>query len=367
MPQDYQGRIDKLMAIGGVDAVAIVPGTNMHYFTGLDVHLSERPIVALFTQDGVSVIIPQLEAQKVTARTDMEARLFVWNDEEGYQGAFARALHDLGLHGKTLGIDGMTMRVTEWLAFSNLDNTLKVKPVEHELIGIRARKTPDEIAAMRRAIAISEAALRKLLEELQPGMSEKAIAARLDTLMTEGGGDGLAFDSLIQTGPNSANPHGSSTHRTLQRDEFLLIDYGCKIDGYPADITRTFCLGTPSAEMQKIYDTVLRANDAAKAVARPGVPCEQVDKAARQVIDAEGYGQYFIHRTGHGLGLDTHEPIPQIAGGVDYPLQPGMTFTIEPGVYVPGLGGVRIEDNVLVTDTGLEVLTSFPRSLRLEN
>ena len=184
--------------------------------------------------------------------------------------------------------------------------------------------------------------------------------------MTEGGGDGLAFDSLIQTGPNSANPHGSSTQRALQRDEFLLIDYGCKIDGYPADITRTFCLGSPSAEMQKIYDTVLRANDAAKAAAKPGVPCEQVDKAARQVIEAEGYGQYFIHRTGHGLGLDTHEPIPQIAGGVDYPLQPGMTFTIEPGVYVPGLGGVRIEDNVLVTDSGLEVLTSFPRSLRIE-
>ena len=363
---DYQGRIDKLMAIGGVDAIAIVPGTNMHYFTGLDVHLSERPIVALFTQDGLSVIIPQLEAQKVTNRSDLEARLFVWSDEEGYEGAFARALHELGLQGKTLGVDGMTMRVTEWLTFSKLDSTLKVKPVERELIGIRARKTPDEIAAMRRAIAISEAALHKLLEEIQPGMSEKAIAARLDALMTEGGGDGLAFESLIQTGPNSANPHGSSTHRALERDEFLLIDYGCKVDGYPADITRTFCLGTPSAEMQKIYDTVLRANEAAKAAAKPGVPCEQVDRAARQVIEAEGYGQYFIHRTGHGLGLDTHEPIPQIAGGVSEPLEPGMTFTIEPGVYVPGLGGVRIEDNVLVTDTGLEVLTSFPRSLRIE-
>jgi Xaa-Pro dipeptidase len=290
----------------------------------------------------------------------------VWNDVEGYEGAFARALDELALRGKTLGVDGMTMRVTEWLAFSRIDPTLEVTPVEHELIRIRAQKTPDEVAAMRRAIAISEAALSQLLTEVQPGMSEKAIAARLDALMIEGGSDGLAFESLVQTGPNSANPHGSSTQRPLQKDEFLLIDYGCKVDGYPADITRTFCLGAPSAEMQKIYDTVLHANEAAKAVAKPGVPCEQVDRAARQVIDQAGYGQYFIHRTGHGLGLDTHEPIPQIADGVEYPLTEGMTFTIEPGIYVPGLGGVRVEDNVLVTDTGLEVLTNFPRFLRLD-
>ena len=222
---------------------------------------------------------------------------------------------------------------------------------------------PDEVDAMRRAIAISEAALRQLLTEVQPGMTEKQIASRLEALMAQGGGDGLAFDTLIQTGPNSANPHGSTTGRALQQGEFLLIDYGCKVDGYPADITRTFCLGTPTAEMQKIYDTVLRANEAAKAAAGPGVPCGDVDRAARQVIEDAGYGEYFIHRTGHGLGLDTHEPVPQIAGNIDYPLEPGMVFTIEPGIYIPGLGGVRIEDNVLVTDTGLEVLTSFPRTL----
>jgi Xaa-Pro dipeptidase len=363
MPQDYERRIDKLLAIGGVDAIAIVPGTNMAYFTGLDVHLSERPIVALFAAGGLSLIIPQLEAQKVTSRADLEAQLFVWTDEEGCQGAFARALDGLGLRGKTLGIDGMTMRVTEWLTFSQIDPSLKVHPVERELMRIRAHKMPDEVAAMRRAIAISEAALRQLLTEVHPGMSEKAIAARLEALMIQDGGDGLAFGTLVQSGPNSANPHGSTTDRVLQDNEYLLIDYGCTVDGYPADITRTFCFGRPSAEMQKIYDTVLRANEAAKAVVKPGLPCELVDKAARGVIEAAGYGQYFFHRTGHGLGLDVHEPVPQIASGVEYPLEPGMTFTIEPGIYVSGLGGVRIEDNILVTDTGAEVLTSFPRSL----
>ncbi len=365
MSLDYQGRIASLRAIGGVDAVAIVPGTNMQYFTGLDVHMSERPIVALFTRDDLAVIIPRLEATKVTARPDLKAQVIEWTDEEGYQGAFAWALDTLGLRGKTLGVDGLTMRVTEWLVFSQIDPSLQVKPVERELVSIRAHKMPDEVDAMRRAIAISEAALKQLLTEIKPGMTEKAIASRLEALMTEGGGDGVAFDTLVQTGPNSASPHGSTTQRPLQPGEFLLIDYGCKVDGYPADITRTVCIGAPTAEMQTIYDTVLRANEAAKAAAKPGVPCAQVDRAARQVIEDAGYGQYFIHRTGHGLGLDTHEPVPQIAGNIEDPLEPGMVFTIEPGIYVPGLGGVRIEDNVLVTDTGVEILTSFPRSLTL--
>jgi Xaa-Pro dipeptidase len=135
------------------------------------------------------------------------------------------------------------------------------------------------------------------------------------------------------------------------------------VDGYPADITRTFCLGAPDAEMQRVYDTVLAANEAARAAVQPGVPMGSVDQAARDVITAAGYGAYFIHRTGHGLGLDVHEAIPQIAAGVTDVLEPGMVFTIEPGIYLPGWGGVRIEDNVVVTTAGCDVLTQFPRRL----
>ncbi len=197
-------------------------------------------------------------------------------------------------------------------------------------------------------------------------MTEQQIAARLEALMSAGGADGLAFGTLVQTGANSDNPHGHTTDRALNSNEFLLIDYGCKVDGYPADITRTFCLGTPTAEMQRMYDVVLRANEAGKAAAGPGVPMQVVDKAARDVIEAAGYGEYFTHRTGHGLGLDTHEPIPQIAAGVTDLLEPGMVFTVEPGVYIPGVGGVRVEDDLLITDAGAEVLTSFPRKLKIE-
>ena len=366
MQADFATRQKALRALldrENVDAVAIVPGANMLYFTGLHVHLSERPIIALFTREETSIIMPQLEVPKVIERPDLEARVFQWTDTDGYQGAFREAIEALGLRGGRLGVDGMTMRVTEYLTLRDIDPTLNVTPVERGLIGIRARKNPDEVEMMRRAVQISEAALERLLGWVQPGMTERQIAARLVDEQTALGAEGLPFEALVQTGPNSANPHGTLSDRKLGADEFLLIDYGCTVGGYPSDITRTFCLGTPSAEMQKIYDTVLAANEAGRKAVAPGVPMSAIDRAAREVIEAAGYGPYFTHRTGHGLGLDTHEPIPQIAANVDDALEPGMAFTIEPGIYIPGLGGVRIEDNVVVTDTGADVLTSFRRSL----
>lgn len=363
---NYAQRQEKLRQIAGLDAVLIVPGANMRYFTGLDYFLSERPIIALFTPDGaLSFIVPQLEVPQLNARPDLEVRAFGWTDTEGYRGAFRQAIEELGLRGKTLGVDGFTMRVSEWLAFLDVDPSLRVKPVERDIIKIRAIKTPEEINLMRQANRLSEAALDNLLRWVQPGMTERQIAARLSDELGAQSCTGLAFESLVQTGPNSALPHGSTTDRVLQRDEFLLIDFGGSLEGYPADITRTFCLGTPTAEMQRIYDTVLAANEAGKAAAGPGVTMGAVDKAARDVIEAAGYGEYFIHRTGHGLGLDTHEPIPQIAAGVEDRLEPGMVFTVEPGIYIPGLGGVRIEDNIAITDSGAEVLTVYPRRLTL--
>lgn len=362
MKIDYSQRLTKLQGIAGVDAVLLVPGANLLYFTGLHMHLSERPIVAIVTPGGLSFIMPELEMPKLHDRTDLAAQTFVWTDAQGYQGAFAAALEALNLQGATLGVDGMTMRVSEWLTFSDFDPTLRVRRIERYLLNIRAIKTPEEVDAMRKAIQISETALQVLLQWVSPGMKEKTIAAKLDDELRALGSDGNAFATSVLTGAKSALPHGKTGDRELGSNEFLLIDYGGMVGDYPADITRTFCLGTPSAEMRSMHDAVLRANQAAIAAVKPGVRCGDVDQAARAVITAAGYGDYFIHRTGHGLGLEVHE-LPQVAQGVAETLQPGMVFTIEPGVYLPGMGGVRIEDNVLVTDTGAEVLTSFPRAL----
>jgi Xaa-Pro dipeptidase len=167
---------------------------------------------------------------------------------------------------------------------------------------------------------------------------------------------------LIQTGPNGANPHAGAGDRALHQGDTLIMDFGMTLDDYSSDITRTIVVGGLDEEMSRVYAAVQAANAAGRAAAKPGVTCEAVDKAARDVIEATGFGQYFTHRTGHGLGLEGHEP-PYIVGGNTLVLQPGMTFTVEPGIYIPGKGGVRIEDNVVITEGGCESLTTFTRDL----
>lgn len=366
MKFDYAARRTKLKGITGSDVVALVPGANMVYHTDLHFHLSERPIIAFYdiSAGKLAFVIPELEVPKLADHPELEAQVFAWSDVEGYTGALEQAVSALKLDSGVLGVDGQTMRVFESMALQDA-GVKQIANVGKQLLDIRAIKTQEEVEAMREACQLSEQALHRLMAWIEPGMTEAEIGGELSRILAEAGSRDLAFSPLVQTGPNSAVPHGFTSDRVLQEGEFLLIDFGGKKHGYPADITRTFCLGTPSAEMQKIFDTVRDANEAAIAISRPGVTCGEVDKAARDVIEKAGYGDYFIHRTGHGLGLEGHE-LPQIASGVDEPLEVGMVFTIEPGIYIPGLGGVRIEDDVHVTETGVDVLTSYHKTMKPE-
>ena len=362
MAIDYQARLDALLEQSDADVVAIVPGENMVYFTGLHFHLSERPIIGLYSKEGLSFIIPELEVTKLDARPDLEARRFAWSDQQGYHNAFREAAIDLKMIDGKLAMDGQTMRVFEWLAFKQTGiSSRNAIDVGRLFLMMRARKAPDEVAKMKKAIDISELALQATLEQVHPGMTERQIADILTAEMNDRGAQGIAF-MLVLTGEKSGLPHGNTGDRVWGEDEFLLIDFGAKFDDYPADITRTFCVGEPTDQMRAMYDAVYEANKAAREFAKPGVTCEDVDVVARNVIKAAGLGEYFIHRLGHGLGLSVHE-LPNIVEGDKTILEPGMVFTIEPGVYIPQVGGVRIEDNVVVTDDGIEVLTSFPREL----
>ena len=362
MQINYQERLDNLLEHSGAQAVAMVPGENMVYFTGLHFHQSERPIIALYNQQGLSLIIPELEVAKLEARPDLEARRFMWADRDGYDQAFQAAVADLALTHNSIALDGQTLRLFEWLALRRAgiraDQALDIGDL---FLTLRACKAPEEIASLRQAIAISEAALGATMAWAAPGLTERQIADRLSAEMLARGAQGLAF-LLVLTGEKSGLPHGDTGDRVWGQDEFLLIDFGARFAEYPADITRTFCAGQPSEQMRAMYDAVYSANKAARECARPGMTCAALDRVARDVIAAAGLGEYFIHRLGHGLGLSVHE-LPNIVAGNQQVLQPGMVFTIEPGVYIPGVGGVRIEDNVLVTETGLDVLTSFPREL----
>ncbi len=362
MAIDYLARLDSLLERSGADLLAFVPGENMLYFTGLHFHLSERPILGLYNKQGLSFIIPELEVPKLEARPELEARRFLWTDQSGYQGAFQEAVTALAPGAATCALDGQTLRLFEWLALEKAGlapaNALDIGDL---FLQTRARKAPAEIANMQRAIDISEAALHATMAWARPGLTERQIADRLSAEMLARGAQGLAF-LLVLTGEKTGLPHGNTGDRVWGEDEFLLIDFGARYQDYPADITRTFCQGQPTAQMRAMYEAVYQANKAAREFARPGVACEAVDRVARAVIEAAGFGEYFIHRLGHGLGLSVHE-LPNMVEGNQELLQPGMVFTIEPGVYIPGLGGVRIEDNVVVTDDGIDVLTSYPREL----
>ena len=363
MTVDFAARQAKLSVLA--DAVALVPGTSMQYFTGLDFHLSERPIVAIFMGERLAFICPELEVPKLRdGLGEREVEIFRWTDEDWYEGAFIEAVQELGLAGGTIGLDDMTMRVFEWLAFQRAAGRMGITPTAlgQEILRIRAIKEPGEVEAIRRAIQLSERALAQTLRQVEPGMSEREILGLLENELTAVGTQGLSFSPLVLVGERAALPHGNSGARELGQDETLLIDFGGLWNGYPADITRTFCLGEPSDQLRELYDLVLRANRAAIAAAGPGVPCQEVDRAARDVITEAGYGEYFIHRLGHGLGMDVHE-LPQMANGVEATLEEGMVFTVEPGVYLSGEVGVRVEDICLVTSDGVEVLTSFPRAL----
>ena len=215
---------------------------------------------------------------------------------------------------------------------------------------------------MERAVAIAEIAMHNLLPQLRIGQTEKEVAAMLARELMSAGADGLAFDPIVSAGPNAASPHAVPTNRALQKGELLIVDWGALVDGYVSDITRTFALGSVPAELRQIYDVVRTANQAGREAARPGRSGHEIDVATRTVIENAGYGEYFIHRTGHGLGMEAHER-PQIVQGNDEPLPVGAVFTVEPGIYLPGRGGVRIEDDVVITPDGGHSLTSFPRDM----
>lgn len=345
-----------------LDGVALVPGPNLAYLTGFPMHTSERPVVAFIDREqGLVLLLPGLEAGRAAGVLGDQVRIASYTDESGPADAFCQAAGLLSLAGKRYAVEYLHMRVLELRALEQAAPSASFVSLELDLPDLRIAKDANEIAAMRRAITITEEALSLLISEAVTGLTERQIATKLSQEMARLGADRVAF-VIVVAGPNSADPHAGPSDRPVQRGDFLTIDCGAVVDGYPADITRTFVVGEPTEKQRKIYDAVWRANRAGRRAASAGVPAENIDRAARQEIEAAGYGEFFIHRTGHGLGLEVHEP-PYIVEGNTQPVVQGAVFTIEPGVYLPGFGGVRIEDDVHVTADGADCLTSFPRDL----
>ena len=347
----------------GLDGLALMPGPNMVYVSGIQAHVSERPIVLFIPADDTpAIIIPVLEAVKAEEAGIPLERIFAYSDEDGYTNAFQQACATLELSDYLLGVEALAMRVLELELLQRYAPGLTTSHAEPVMDALRLRKDATELAALERAVATAEIAMHNLLPQIKLGQTEKQIAAMVTREVLAAGADGLAFETIVSAGPNGASPHATPTDRPIQKGDLLVIDWGAMVDGYVSDITRTFAVGSLNEELHLVYDVVLAANEAGRLAAHAGASGAEIDRAARSVIENAGYGDYFIHRTGHGLGIQPHES-PSLVRGNEEPLPEGAVLTVEPGIYLPGRGGVRIEDDVVVTADGHRSLTSFPREL----
>lgn len=355
-------RLQQELERRGLDCLALVPGANLFYISGLSFHLSERPIVALFPVDGPpTIVLPALEEPKLQ-QAAWDFRAYPYTDEEGPMRAFQQAYAALELADARIGVEELRMRVLEARLLERYAPGCTLIPADAVMSALRICKDADEVGRIRRAVAVVEEALRAVLAQIRIGMTEREVAGLLMMEILRGGGEGVPFEPIVVAGPNAASPHAVPTDRPLRPGETIVIDCGAVVGGYVSDITRTVALGGLPEEMVRVYEVVRQANEAGRAAVHPDRAAQDVDRAARSVVARAGYGNRFLHRTGHGLGLEVHEP-PYIVEGNREPLRAGMVFTVEPGIYLPGQGGVRIEDDVLVLPDGAETLTTFPREL----
>jgi Xaa-Pro aminopeptidase len=353
---DRLHRAQVALKAAGADVLLVGPSSDLLYLSGIDAHISERLNLLVLPATGqASFVVPRLESVNFSDKADL-VRIEAWEETENPAEKVAalvgsskvRAVGDQ-LHAMFL------LRVQEAVADGKW---VQGGPILREL---RVHKDSAELGAQREVARRTDEAWAAFLEGGPiAGLTENEAMARLSALMSERGIKPMF--GICASGPNSAMPHHHTGERVIEPGDAVIFDWGGELNGYLSDMTRTVVIGEPTDEYRKVYDIVLRANQAAFEAVRPGVACEDVDRAARDLITAEGYGAAFIHRVGHGLGMDVHED-PYLVKGNTAPLEPGMVFSDEPGIYLAGKFGVRIEDTVVCTETGAERLNSAPKQL----
>lgn len=366
MTENRFAHLQGLMKQYGLKVIALNPGPTLTYLTGLHFHLMERPTVLIYTGDEPPLLIlPELEQAKLSA-SRIPMRQAAYNDNPAtWVDAFRLALGPLKLNQATIGVEPVRMRYLELDYLKQAVPTARFASASQVMAELRVCKELDEISEMRRAVDIAQRSLLQILSLIKPGVTEKTLAAELTIQLLRNGSDSeLPFQPIVAGGPNSANPHAVPTERPLQPGDLLVIDWGARSNGYCSDLTRTFAIGEIEPELRTIYEVVKQANHAGRAAGKPGVSAGTVDLAARAVIEDAGFGEFFTHRTGHGLGLEDHEQ-PYIFNGNSQLFSAGMTYTVEPGIYLPGRGGVRIEDNMQITQTGSASLSDLSRELMI--
>ncbi|WP_226899555.1 M24 family metallopeptidase [Nonomuraea phyllanthi] len=359
-PVSRLAAVQEATAKAGIDALLLTPGPDLRYVSGYEAKPLERLTCLVVPASGEPyMMVPRLElpAAQASPASRLGLEFVAWDEtDDPYAVVAAR----LGRVGKV----GLADRM--W-AMSSLRFREVLPDAEQVLAGtvlseLRMRKSPAEVAALRAAGEAIDAAHRRVPEFLRAGRTEREVGRDIAEAILASGHASVDF-VIVASGPNGASPHHDVSDRVIQAGEPVVVDIGGQLpNGYCSDSTRTYSVGEPPAEFAAYYEVLRQAQDAACAAVRPGVSCESVDAAARDIITEAGYGDYFVHRTGHGIGIEVHEE-PYIVSGNDAPLEPGFAFSVEPGIYLPGRHGARIEDIVVCTDGGVERLNNTPRDL----
>lgn len=340
--------------LDGLDAILLTSEANCYYATGF---MGEG--IALVTRRGSWYFTDSRYTEAADKAIGDAAVIREVSREKPFSALINEALAEAGA--EKAGFEEQRMTVAEHAVYSEkLHCTLT--PASSLMTELRGSKDEEELSCMTAAQRIAEGALEQILKEIRPGMTEKEIAARLNYLMVSAGAEKTSFDTIVASGPNGSMPHAVPGMRKVREGDFITMDFGCVYKGYCSDMTRTVALGRPSDEMRNVYDIVLQAQLAGIAAAKAGVTGAVIDGAARKVIQDAGYGVYFGHSFGHSLGIDIHEA-PNAAPGNDKPMPDGAVVSAEPGIYLPGKFGVRIEDVMILRPDGAQVITKAPKAL----
>ena len=348
-------RIQEILKEQGLDGLLLTDEKNQRYAAGF-----------AFT-DG-AVLVGREKAWLITDSRYIEAAekaaapgvtVWLYDRERPLMERLKAAIREAGM--ERLAAEDGKLSHREYLAYEKALG-MALLPAGELMAKLRAAKTEEEIGAMRAAQAIAERALEEVLALIRPGMTEKQVMAELVYRTLRHGSEGNSFDPIVVSGSNTSLPHGVPGDRVIRRGDFVTMDFGCLKDGYCSDMTRTVAVGEASEEMRNVYDIVLQAQLAGIAVARAGIPGKEIDAAARKVITEAGYGPYFGHGFGHSLGLDIHEA-PSANSRGEEPMPVGAVCSAEPGIYLPGCFGVRIEDVMILREGGCEVITKAPKEL----
>ncbi len=368
--EERKGRLERareLMRANGIDALLLTGGTSMEYFTGIRWGLSERLLAAVIPSKGSAFLVtPRFEEARAMEQAHQgplgsDAAVYAWEEDESPYALIAMGLKARSLSTATIGAEE-TVRFVFADGAAHLAG-VKVVSGTPVTAGCRAVKDSHEIALMRLASQVTLKAYGAAWKSLKEGMTQSDFAKLVELAHRQLGFEGSAG---VQVGKYSALPHGSAAPQVVREGTILLMDGGCKVEGYSSDLSRTFVLGKATQRMKDVFEIEHRAQTMAVTTARPGLACEAVDAAARKVITDAGFGpdyKYFTHRVGHGMGMDGHE-WPYLVRGNKLPLTPGMVFSDEPGIYIPGEFGIRLEDDMVITDGGAELMT--PQSTSLE-